>query len=162
MYDFPVLDKCERAVFRFHACGTGRNTLVDVNGSKVFVNDSKNNALRKTIERFHLPDTPIRLVLNSKTVYDELRFPRNPFARTLSHLQYKVEFEEGHDPVVVAAHDELKVYLRCPFAEKDACKALGGVWCPRVRSWYTFKPVRHRFKWLTKKLLLNTKPCQKM
>lgn len=153
----PVLDSCERQELRFHAYGVGKNTLVDVNGAKFFATESQNNALRMALERRRLPDVPIRLVVNSKAVYDQLRSPHNSFAKRFSHVQYKVEWERDHDPALVAAHDKLRVYLRCPYGEKDMCKRLGGVWCPRVRSWFTFKPVRHRFKWRARKLLLDTK-----
>ncbi len=29
-----------------------------------------------------------------------------------------------------------KVYLDCPYPDKDACKALGGRWDPEYRKWY--------------------------
>ena len=29
-----------------------------------------------------------------------------------------------------------RIYLNCPFEEKDACKALGGRWDGDARKWY--------------------------
>lgn len=147
-----------REVIRIHACGAARNTLVFINDKKLFVADSKNNALVNTLSTYAFPEVPVLLILNSKTVYNRLKWPkpRDELARALSHVQYKVELETGHDPRVVAEMETMKVYLKCPYKDKDACKELGGVWCPRHRSWYTFRPIRRRFKWRTKKIC--TKP----
>ena len=32
--------------------------------------------------------------------------------------------------------DTTKVYLNCPFSEKDAAKALGARWDPQLKKWY--------------------------
>lgn len=29
-----------------------------------------------------------------------------------------------------------RLYLNCPYAEKDECKALGGRWDPDAKKWY--------------------------
>ena len=29
-----------------------------------------------------------------------------------------------------------RIYLNCPFSEKDECKSLGGKWDPNKKSWY--------------------------
>jgi hypothetical protein len=32
--------------------------------------------------------------------------------------------------------DARRIYLECPYSEKDLCKALGGRWDPKARQWF--------------------------
>ena len=32
--------------------------------------------------------------------------------------------------------EEERIYLNCPFDDKDECKSLGGRWDSEVRKWY--------------------------
>ena len=44
-----------------------------------------------------------------------------------------------------------RIYLNCPFAEKDECKSLGGKWDNDQRKWYISENInKEKFqKWLT-------------
>ena len=45
-----------------------------------------------------------------------------------------------------------KVYLDCPFEEKELCKSVGGQWDPKSKKWFIPKGHHHsKFeRWLTK------------
>ena len=47
-----------------------------------------------------------------------------------------------------------RVYLNCPYAEKDECKAFGGKWDPDVKKWYVTEAsnINDFKKWLPKEL----------
>jgi len=42
---------------------------------------------------------------------------------------------ELETPIEIEVNDQ-KIYLNCPFSEKDECKALGGKWDPGLKKWY--------------------------
>ena len=44
-----------------------------------------------------------------------------------------------------------RIYLNCPFAEKDECKSLGGKWDNDQRKWYISENMnKEKFqKWIT-------------
>ena len=44
-----------------------------------------------------------------------------------------------------------RIYLNCPFADKDECKSLGGMWDNDQRKWYISEDVnKEKFqKWIT-------------
>ena len=42
---------------------------------------------------------------------------------------------ELETPIEIEINDQ-KIYLNCPFSEKDECKALGGKWDRGLKKWY--------------------------
>ena len=62
--------------------------------------------------------------------------------------------DEGEiDPPLPDTPDKdapIRLYLNCPFSEKDECKSLGGKWDNEQKKWYISKDMnKEKFqKWL--------------
>lgn len=54
------------------------------------------------------------------------------------------------EPSKTNQNSNQRVYLNCPYAEKDECKALGGKWDPDVKKWYVTETlnINNFKKWL--------------
>lgn len=61
-------------------------------------------------------------------------------------------FKSQHEPEITNPPQVQRVYLTCPFEEKDECKLLGGKWDPDKKKWYVPSglSVEKFSKWLPK------------
>ena len=70
-----------------------------------------------------------------------------PFAKWMDGAEPSAEVSKPE----ADQEDGARVYLNCPFDDKDACKALGGRWDGDAKKWYVpaGKDTERFAKWMT-------------